>query len=97
MTKNNNQFKQKVLTEQDMKIIQSDPTGLADYVVHTKVKEAKKTAFIFILIFTIVAFVAGLVTGMNLAKSSIPNNVVTVQVSGDAAKTTAGVQTPEGK
>ena len=84
MTKSNNPIKQKVLTEQDMKIIQSDPVGLADYVVQTKVKETRKTALIVTLIFTVLAFGAGVMAGMTLAKTSIPNNVVTVQVGGDA-------------
>ena len=86
MAKNNNPIKQKVLTEQDMKIIQSDPVGLADYVVQTKVKEARKTALIVTLIFSILAFGAGVMAGMTITKNSIPNNVVTVQVGDNATE-----------
>lgn len=76
----------KVLTEEDIKIIQSDPVGLADYVVRTKVKESRKTAFIITLIFMAIAFGAGVTVGMAWTKSSIPNNVVQIQV-GDETST----------
>lgn len=86
----------KLLTEEDMKIIQSDPVGLADYVVRTKVKEAKKTAVIISIIVMVVSFVLGVVVGTNWTKTSIPNNVVQVQVGGNTPET-APVATEEGK
>ena len=76
----------KLLTEEDIKIIKSDPAGLADYVVATKVKSARKSALIICLIGMILAFGAGAVCGMTWTKSSIPNNVVQIQV-GDKAET----------
>lgn len=83
---NNDKKQYKLLTEEDIKIIQSDPTGLADYVVSTKVKSARKSALIICLIGMILAFGAGAVCGMTWTKSSIPNNVVQIQV-GDKAET----------
>jgi len=80
MAKTTNQPKQKVLTEQDMQIIKSDPVGLADYVVRTKVKDARKTAIIVALVFSCASFIAGGIMGMVISKNSIPNNTVTVQV-----------------
>lgn len=77
----------KLLTEEDMKIIQSDPAGLADYVVRTKIKETKKTAFIVILMAMIVAFGAGVMVGTTWTKSSIPNNVVQIQVGDNSSQT----------
>lgn len=94
MAKNNNTIKQKVLTDEDMKIIQSDPVGLADYVVRTKVKECRKTALIVTLIAMALAFGAGAVCGMTWTKTSIPNNVVQIQV-GDNASSEPAVETSE--
>lgn len=79
MTKNDKK-QYKILTEEDIKIIQSDPVGLAEYVVRTKVKECRKTAFIITLIFMAIAFGTGVMVGMTWTKSSIPNNVVQIQV-----------------
>ena len=76
-----------LLTEEDIKIIESDPAGLADYVVAMKVKSARKTALILTLIGMILAFGAGIVCGMTWAKHSIPNNVVQIQV-GETAEAT---------
>ena len=70
----------KLLTEEDIKIIESDPAGLADYVVATKVKSARKSALIICLIGMILAFGAGAVCGMTWTKNSIPNNLVQIQV-----------------
>ena len=78
MTKNEKKYK--LLTEEDMKIIQSDPVGLADYVVHTKVKESRKTALIITLILMAITFGLGVMVGTHWTKTSIPNNVVQVQV-----------------
>jgi hypothetical protein len=84
MAKNDNKPKSKLLTQEDMKIIQSDPVGLADYVVHTKVKEVRKSALIIALIAMALAFAGGVFCGMAITKTSIPNNVVQIQVGEDA-------------
>lgn len=84
MAKNDNKPKSKLLTQEDMKIIQSDPVGLADYVVRTKVKEVRKSALIITLIAMALAFAGGVFCGMTIAKTSIPNNVVQIQVGEDA-------------
>lgn len=78
MTKNDKKYK--ILTEEDIKIIQSDPAGLADYVARTKVKEARKTALIIALIFAGISFAAGFMAGMSMAKNNTSTNVVKVQV-----------------
>lgn len=78
----------KILTDEDIAIIKSDPAGLAEYVVATKVKSARKTALIIILLGMILAFGAGIVCGMTWTKRSIPNNVVQIQV-GEKAEATA--------
>lgn len=79
MTKNDKK-QYKLLTEEDMKIIQSDPVGLADYVVRTKVKETRKSALIITLILMAATFGLGVMVGTHWTKTSIPNNVVQVQV-----------------
>lgn len=79
MTKNDKK-QYKMLSEEDLKIIKADPAGLADYVVSTKVKSARKTALIIALIGMALAFGAGAVCGMTWTKTSIPNNVVQIQV-----------------
>lgn len=84
MAKNDNKPKSKLLTQEDMKIIQSDPVGLADYVVRTKVKEVRKSALIITLIAMALTFAGGVFCGMTIAKTSIPNNVVQIQVGEDA-------------
>lgn len=84
MAKNDNKPKSKLLTQEDMKIIQSDPVGLADYVVHTKVKEVRKSALIIALIAMAITFAGGVFCGMAITKTSIPNNVVQIQVGEDA-------------
>lgn len=85
MTKNDKK-QYKMLSEEDLKIIKADPAGLADYVVATKVKSARKTALIMTLIGMALAFGAGAVCGMTWTKASIPNNVVQIQV-GEKAET----------
>lgn len=79
MTKNDKK-QYKMLSEDDLKIIKADPAGLADYVVTTKVKSARKTALIITIIGMALAFGAGAVCGMTWTKTSIPNNVVQIQV-----------------
>lgn len=83
MTKNDKK-QYKLLTDEDMKIIQSDPVGLADYVVRNKVKSVKKTALIITIIFMVLTFGLGVMVGSTWVKASIPNNVVQIQV-GDSA------------
>lgn len=85
MTKNDKK-QYKTLSEQDMKIIQSDPAGLADYVVATKIRSARKTALIITILGMVLAFAGGAVCGMTWAKTSIPNNVVQIQVGDNEAK-----------
>ena len=82
MTKND-KTKYKLLTDEDMQIIKSDPVGLADYVVATKVKSVRKTALIVAIIAMVVSFGIGVMVGMTWTKSSIPNNVVQIQVGED--------------
>lgn len=94
MTKNDKK-QYKLLTEEDMKIIQSDPVGLADYVVRTKVKETRKSALIITLILMAATFGLGVVVGTHWTKTSIPNNVVQVQVGSDVKP--AVEATEEGK
>lgn len=94
MTKNDKK-QYKLLTEEDMKIIQSDPVGLADYVVRTKVKETRKSALIITLILMAATFGLGVMVGTHWTKTSIPNNVVQVQVSSDVKP--AVEATEEGK
>lgn len=84
MAKNNNDKKHyKMLSEEDMQIIKSDPTKLADYVVHNKVKASRKTALVLGVIAVAIAFGAGVFTGVSLARTSIPNSIVQVQVGGE--------------
>lgn len=78
MTKDSKKYK--ILSEEDIKIIESDPTSLADYVTYTKVKEARKSAIIITIIAMVIAFGAGMFCGMGWTKTSIPNNVVQIQV-----------------
>lgn len=80
----NDKKQYKLLTEEDIKIIESDPAGLADYVVATKVKSARKSALIIALIAMALAFAGGVFCGMAITKTSIPNNVVQIQVGEDA-------------
>lgn len=93
MTKETKKYS--VLTEEDVKIIESDPTGLADYVVRTKVKETRKTALIVALIAIAISFGAGAFVGMSWTKSSIPNNVVQIQVGSDGQVGATTEPTPE--
>ena len=85
MTKNDKK-QYKLLTEEDMKIIQSDPVGLADYVVRNKVKSVKKTALIITIIFMVLTFGLGVMVGSTWIKASIPNNVVQIQVGDNASE-----------
>lgn len=84
----NDKKQYKLLTEEDIKIIESDPAGLADYVVANKIRSSRKSALIICLIGMLLAFGAGVICGMTWTKTSIPNNVVQIQV-GEKAETTA--------
>lgn len=78
----------KILTETDMKIIRQDPEGLAEYIICSKAKEIKKTFLIITIVLVVMSFVLGFMVGNNWTKTSIPNNVVQIQV-GDEAKPAA--------
>lgn len=85
----------KLLTDEDMKIIKSDPLGLTDYIVYTKVKEVKKSALIITLIAMAFAFGGGILCGLKIITRNIPNNVIQVQV-GTPTEPIAETE-PEGK
>lgn len=80
MTNNNNK-KHLVLTDEDIKIIKSDPEGLADYVIRQKVRESRKTMLIITILVTVASFVLGTVVGGGWTRESIPNNVVQIKIS----------------
>jgi predicted secreted protein len=90
----NDKKQYKLLTDEDIQIIKSDPAGLADYVVGNKVKSARKSAIIFTLVAVALAFAGGVLAGMAWTKSSIPNNVVQIQVGNTSEPT---VENTEGK
>lgn len=75
--------KMSVLTEQDIKIIEKDPAGLADYIVEQKVRSAKKTMIIITILAMVASFAAGVFVGMGWTRESIPNNVVQIKVGND--------------
>ena len=52
----NDKKQYKLLTEEDIKIIEPDPAGLADYVVANKIRSSRKSALIICLIGMILAF-----------------------------------------
>lgn len=83
-----NKPKMKVLTDEDVKIIKSDPAGLADYVIETKVRSAKKTMIIVAIIAVAISFAAGVFVGMHITRESIPNNVVQIKIGEDNAVAT---------
>lgn len=83
ITKNNSEFD--LLTE-----IEKSPQ-LTNYVIRTKVSETRKTAIIIALIAVFLAFIGGVVVGLNMTKLSSPQNVIEVQVSN------TGETAPEGK
>lgn len=87
MTKNN-KIKTKMLTDEDIKIIKSDPVSLADYVVESKVRSARKTMIIITIIAAAVMFGAGVFVGMHITRESIPNNVVQIKIGEDTPVST---------
>ena len=97
MTKKN-KTQYQFLTDEDLKIIKSDPAGLTDYVVRTKIKDNKKSLTIIALIMAILAFGAGVFAGLTLARTTIPNNIVLIKVGDNSEKVDAVVEEPaEGK
>ncbi|MBQ2659771.1 hypothetical protein IJF85_02240 [Candidatus Saccharibacteria bacterium] len=72
-----------VLTDQDIKIIKSDPEGLADYVIRNKVRATRKTMIIISIFAVAAAFAAGVFCGMGITRESIPNNVVQIKIGND--------------
>lgn len=87
MTKNN-KIKTKMLTDEDIKIIKSDPVSLADYVVESKVRSARKTMIIITIIAAALTFGAGVFVGMHITRESIPNNVVQIKIGEDTPVST---------
>lgn len=83
MTKNDKK-QYKILTETDMKIIRQDPENLADYIICKKAKDIKKSALIVTIILVVASFAIGFMVGNTWTKTSIPNNVVQIQVGEDA-------------
>lgn len=79
----NNNPKMKVLSDEDVKIIKSDPAGLADYIVYNKIRSAKKTMIIITILAMGVSFSAGLFCGMGWTRESIPNNVVQIKINSE--------------
>lgn len=75
--------KMTVLTEQDIRIIEKDPAGLADYIVEQKIRSAKKTMIIITILAMVASFAAGVFVGMGWTRESIPNNVVQIKVGND--------------
>lgn len=82
-SKDNTNPKMKILTNEDIKIIKSDPAALADYVVYNKIRSAKKTMVIITILAMAVSFAAGVFVGMGWTRESIPNNVVQIRVGND--------------
>lgn len=73
--------KMKILSKEDIKIIKSDPAVLADYVVYSKIRSARKTMIIITILAMGVSFAAGLFCGMGWTRESIPNNVVQIKIN----------------
>ena len=55
---------------------------LTDFIMKSKIKSVRKTALILCIIACGIAFVGGLFCGMNWTRTSIPNNIVQIEVSG---------------
>lgn len=83
MVKKDNNPKMKILSEEDVKVIESDPAGLSDYVVYNKVRSAKKTMVIVTILAMGISFAAGLFCGMGWTRESIPNNVVQIKINSE--------------
>lgn len=84
--------KMKMLNDEDIKIIRSDPVSLADYVVESKVRSARKTMIIISILAAAIAFGAGVFVGMHITRESIPNNVVQIKIGEDAEVATDAVK-----
>ena len=55
---------------------------LTDFIMKSKIKSVRKTALILGIVACGITFVGGLFCGMNWTRTSIPNNVVQIEVSG---------------
>lgn len=60
---------------------------LTNYVIRNKVSEARKTSAIIALIAVFIAFIGGVVVGLNMSNFSSPQNVIRVDVSNGEANT----------
>lgn len=74
----------KTKTNRDMTELQAIEKcpELTDFIMKSKIKSVRKTALILCIIACGIAFVGGLFCGMNWTRTSIPNNVVQIEVSG---------------
>lgn len=74
----------KTKTNRDMTELQAIEKcpELTDYIMKTKISSIRKTSIILGIIVAGIAFVGGLWCGMNWTRTSIPNNVVQIEVSG---------------
>lgn len=63
----------------ELRAIEKSPE-LTEYIIRTKIKDVRKTAFILGIIAAIMAFACGLMLGLNIVKLSVPQNVVEVRV-----------------
>lgn len=54
---------------------------LTNYVIRNKVSEARKTSAIIALIAVFIAFIGGVIVGLNMSNFSAPQNVIKVDVS----------------
>lgn len=80
-TKNNNNSEFDLLTE-----IQKSPQ-LTNYIIRNRVSETRKTATIIALIAVFLAFIGGVVVGLNMSNFSTPQNVIKVDVSNGETNT----------
>lgn len=85
MANKENKQKLDLLTEEDIKIIKSDPEGLANYVIRNKVRSSRKTMIIITLILTAASFALGAFVGSGWTREAIPNNVVQIKIGDEAA------------
>lgn len=82
--KNNTAAEFDLLTE-----IEKSPQ-LTNYVIRNKVSDTRKTSAIIALIAVFIAFIGGVIVGLNMSNFSSPQNVIKVDVSN-------GETTTEGK
>ena len=65
---------------------------LTEYIIRTKIKDVHKTAIILGIIAAIMAFAGGMFVGLNINKSSTPQNVVEVRVDSNQNTPTTDVE-----